>query len=228
MAFETLFDPKGEVAAYSLLGANQSGFGHVEVHNPIAGTWTAVIFTVSNAPYFGPVQFSYITQQFHPAGSVSPSSRTLAPGQTGTFKVTRHPQPGGGQGRSSCTWAPAAAPTGASRSSSALWSRSARRRDVHRHAHRRRGHLQRGQEFTYQFNVPSGKPSLNLGDPAGDPNYGLEGFLIDPNGQPLDAQTTANDRPRPRADHAVLPSLTGARPVDPGPARGAARSTART
>src|SRR6185312_16037513 len=46
VAFETLFDPNGAVAAYSLLGANQSGFGHVEVHNPIAGTWTAVIFTV--------------------------------------------------------------------------------------------------------------------------------------------------------------------------------------
>ena len=48
------------------------------MHNPIPGTWTAVIFTVSNAPYFGPVQFSYFTQQFHPAGSVSPSSRTLS------------------------------------------------------------------------------------------------------------------------------------------------------
>ena len=47
------------MAAYSLIGTNQSGFGHVEVHNPMAGTWTAVIFTVSNAPYFGPVQFSY-------------------------------------------------------------------------------------------------------------------------------------------------------------------------
>ena len=79
-AFETLFDPKGNVAAYSLLGANQSGYGHVEVHNPIPGTWTAVIFTVSTAPYFGPVKFSYSTEQFHTAGTVSPSSRTLAPG----------------------------------------------------------------------------------------------------------------------------------------------------
>jgi hypothetical protein len=50
-----------------------------------------------------------------------------------------------------------------------------------------------GQEFTYQFNVPAGRPSLNLGVRLADPDYGLEGFLIDPNGQPLDAQTTAND-----------------------------------
>src|SRR5262249_4454505 len=88
VAFETLFDPAGNVAAYSLIGGNRSGFGHVEVHNPIAGTWTAVIFTVSNGPYFGaPIQFSYQTEQFHSAGSATPSSLTLAPGQTGSFTV---------------------------------------------------------------------------------------------------------------------------------------------
>ncbi|HEY7814155.1 MAG TPA: S8 family serine peptidase, partial [Nakamurella sp.] len=87
VAFETLFDPNGAVAAYSLLSASQSGFGHVEVHNPIAGTWTAVIFTVSNAPYFGDVQFSYQSMQFRQAGSVSPSARTLQPGQTAVFAV---------------------------------------------------------------------------------------------------------------------------------------------
>jgi len=69
VAFETLFDPQGNVAAYSLIGTNQSGFGHVEVHNPAAGTWTAVIFTVSNAPYFGTVQFSYQTASLTPTRS---------------------------------------------------------------------------------------------------------------------------------------------------------------
>jgi hypothetical protein len=54
-----------------------------------------------------------------------------------------------------------------------------------------------GQEFTYQFNVPSGKPSLNVGLLLPDADYGLEGFLVDPNGQPLDAQTTANDNLAP-------------------------------
>ena len=50
-----------------------------------------------------------------------------------------------------------------------------------------------GQEFTYQFNVPSGQPSLNVGIQTTDPDYILEGFLIDPNGQPLGAQTSVND-----------------------------------
>jgi hypothetical protein len=50
-----------------------------------------------------------------------------------------------------------------------------------------------GQEFTYQFKVPAGEPSLNLGVRLADPDYGLEGFLVDPNGEPQDAQTTADD-----------------------------------
>jgi hypothetical protein len=50
---------------------------------------------------------------------------------------------------------------------------------------------------TYQFNVPRGKPSLNLGIRLAHSSYGLEGFLIDPNGEPLDAQTTANDNLAP-------------------------------
>jgi Subtilase family/Peptidase inhibitor I9 len=192
-AFETLFDPNGAVAAYSLLGASQSGFGHVEVHNPIAGTWTAVIFTVGNAPYFGPVQFSYITQQFHSAGSVSPSSRTLAPGQTGTFQVTVTPSQAGdkglklhlGTGGNADGSIPvivrALVPiTSAGGTFTGTLTGGA-------------ASFNAGQEFTYQFNVPSGKPSLNLGVRFGHPSYGLEGFLIDPNGQPLDAQTTAND-----------------------------------
>ena len=78
VAFETLFDPQGDVAAYSLLGANQSGFGHVEVHNPMAGTWTAVIFTVSNAPYFGP----------GPVLLLSPSSST----RLGRSRLVPHAQ----------------------------------------------------------------------------------------------------------------------------------------
>ena len=50
-----------------------------------------------------------------------------------------------------------------------------------------------GQEFTYQFNVPSGEPSLNVGVQLADSDFILEGFLVDPNGQPLDIQSTAND-----------------------------------
>ena len=84
---ETLFDPNGNVAAYSLIGSDGTGRAHVEVRRPTPGTWTAVIFTVSTAPYTGTVKFDYYTQRFESAGTTSPSRLTLAPGKSGTFTV---------------------------------------------------------------------------------------------------------------------------------------------
>jgi subtilisin family serine protease len=192
VAFETLFDPAGNVAAYSLIGTNRSGFGHVEVHNPMAGTWTAVIFTVSNAPYFGaPIQFSYQTEQFHSAGSVAPSSKALKPGQTATFTVKVNAGPAGdeglklhlGTGSSNDGSIPiilrSLVPiTGSGGSFSGTLTGGGATGNA-------------GQSFAYQFNVPVGKPSLNIGIQLADNNYNLNGFLIDPNGEPLDAQSTA-------------------------------------
>jgi hypothetical protein len=194
VAFETLFDPQGDVAAYSLIGANQSGFGHVEVRHPAAGTWTAVIFTVSNAPYFGaPIQFSYSTEQFQTVGSVSPSSKTIKPGHSAVFTVKVTAGQAGdealslhlGTGSSDDGSIPVIIRSlvpltlsGGSFSGTLTGGGAS---------------FNAGQEFTYQFTMPAGQPSLNLGVNLADPNYGLEGFLIDPNGQPLDAQTTAND-----------------------------------
>ncbi|MGB0095462.1 MAG: hypothetical protein WBP81_23355 [Solirubrobacteraceae bacterium] len=187
----SVFDPQGQVAAYSLIGTDQSGFGHVEVRQPGAGTWTAVIFTIHNAAYTGSVKFSYATETFHSTGSISPASLTLAPGHSGTFHVTVTPGQAGdeslrlhlGTGGSSDGSIPivvrALVPLGSSGGSFA-------------------GSLtgggstgNAGQSFTYQFRVPRGKPSLNLSLQLADPNYDLEGFLVDPSGEPVDLQSTA-------------------------------------
>jgi hypothetical protein len=48
-----------------------------------------------------------------------------------------------------------------------------------------------GQQFTYQFNVPKGEPSLNAALQLADNNYQLTGYLIDPNGQPVSEQSSA-------------------------------------
>ena len=193
VAYETLFDPQGNVAAYSLLGTNQSGYGHVEVHNPIAGTWIAVIFTNSTAPFFGPVQFSYSTQVFHSAGTVSPASLALAPGRSGTFHITVTAGQAGdnaltlhlGTGSTTDGSIPivvrSLVPLTASGGSFAGTLTGGG------------SSFNAGQEFTYQFDVPSGEPSLNLGVQLADADYSLDGFLIDPSGDPLDAQTTADD-----------------------------------
>jgi hypothetical protein len=190
--FVTLFDPQGNVAAYSLIGSDASGRGHVEVRKPLAGTWTAVIFTVNNAAvYSGPVQFSFTTEHFRQVGSVSPASRRLAPGQSGTFIVTvpgaqagdeslsLHLGTGGSDDgsipvvvRSLVALHPAGGSfTGTLHGGGALGNG--------------------GEEQTYQFTVPPRKASLNVSIRLADSGYDLEGLLIDPNGEPVDVQSTA-------------------------------------
>ncbi len=190
--YETLFNPEGQVAAYSLLGTNQSGFGHVEVRQPEAGTWTAVIFTLDTpgTQYTGDVQFDYATQQFQSAGSVFPSSRTLRPGQSANFRVS---VPAGQAGDESFRLHLG---TGSSTDGSIpIIVRSLV--PISHEGGTFSGNLtggaspgQSGQTFTYQFHVPWGRPSLNLAFQMPDTNYGVQGSLVDPNGQPVDVQNT--------------------------------------
>src|SRR5439155_24016084 len=85
---ETLFDPAGRLAMYSLPQGAGGGFGHVDVHDPLPGTWTAVIWAIENASvYTGGVQFSFSSSRFEPFGRVSPSSQVIQPGQTARFSV---------------------------------------------------------------------------------------------------------------------------------------------
>ncbi len=190
--YETLFNPQGQVAAYSLLGTNQSGFGHVEVRQPTAGTWTAVIFTIDTPAtvYSGPVSFDYATQQFHNPGSVFPASRTLRPGESANFRVS---VPAGQAGDESFRLHLG---TGSSSDGSIpIIVRSLV--PISRQGGTFSGNLSggadsglSGQTFTYQFPVPWGRPSLNLAVQLADVNYGVQGWLVDPNGQPVDVQDT--------------------------------------
>jgi hypothetical protein len=191
-AFETLFNPQGQVAAYSLIGSDESGFGHVEVRQPAAGQWTAVIFTVDNAAqYTGAVQFDYSTEQFHNAGAVFPSSETLRPGQSGNFRVQVPGQQAGDQ----------AFRLHLGTGSSTDGSIPITVRSLVPLSHQGgsfAGQLtgggstgNAGQTINYQFFVPYGRPALNIGLKLNDPNYNINGYLIDPSGEPQDVQSTA-------------------------------------
>jgi hypothetical protein len=191
-AFETLFNPQGQVAAYSLIGSDESGFGHVEVRQPAEGTWTAVIFTVDNAAqYTGAVQFGYSTEQFHNAGAVFPSSETLRPGQSGNFRVQVPAQQAGDQAFRLHLG------TGSSTDGSIpITVRSLV--PLSRQGGSFAGQLtgggstgNAGQTINYQFFVPYGRPALNIGLKLNDPNYNINGYLIDPSGEPQDVQSTA-------------------------------------
>jgi hypothetical protein len=212
VANEELFDPHGRLAAFSSTAGNQSGFVRVEVRQPAAGTWTAVIWTPGNAKYFGPVRFSYATEAFHTAGSVSPGSRTLAPGQSGTFRVTvTAGQPGDesfslhlGTGSSTDGAIPvvlrALVPISSSGNGSFAGTLTGGAKSgAPGGGGPSTGTAGGGQELSYQFYVPPGEPSLNVGIQLRDSDYVLDGVIIAPFDQGLDLQSTANNANSPGA-----------------------------
>jgi len=48
-----------------------------------------------------------------------------------------------------------------------------------------------GEEQTYQFNVPAGRAALNAALRLADPNYDITALLVDPHGEPVDVQSSA-------------------------------------
>ena len=125
-------------------------------------------------------------EQFHPAGTVSPSSQTLAPGQTGTFKVTVTAGQAGDEGLKLHLGTSSGDSGSLPIIIRALVPLSSAGGSFNGTLTGGAANFNAGQEFTYQFKVTGSKPSLNVGVQVAVPDYILEGFLIDPNGEPLD------------------------------------------
>ena len=190
----TLFDPSGDLADYSLPQGN-GGFGEATVHDPAPGTWTALIWTRHDGTQInGPVTWSFLSQSFTSAGRIRPASMKLAPGATGQFRVTV-PYPAhvgdldgdlrmntggpddGGIPVTLRAYVPV--PPGSGAFSGVLNGGNGRP-------------IFGGDNETFQFKVPAKRPALNVAVNLADTGYRVSGFLVDPNLQTVDIQTTAD------------------------------------
>ncbi|HEX3589696.1 MAG TPA: S8 family serine peptidase [Pseudonocardiaceae bacterium] len=84
-----LLDPNGGFAGYSLPQASTGpDFGHVDVHSPMPGEWTALIYRPHSADGFdGQVNYQFTSTRYTDFGTVTGTLR-LPPGHTGILQVT--------------------------------------------------------------------------------------------------------------------------------------------
>ena len=182
-----LLDPSGKFTAYSLPNGN-GNHGHVDVHNPVAGTWTAVISDADSGEggYVGSVLFDAAVSKFQSFGHVSPSTVTLRPGQSTTVAVTaQNPaQPGDLSASLAFTSrqsGPSSIPMTVRTEIAVNHGSGSFTSDIQ--GGNGRGFVPAQSEF-YVVTVPKGEPALdvqlNLGNAETDPYYA---YLFAPNGE---------------------------------------------
>jgi len=191
-----LVNPSGALAAHSL-PQGVGGYGNAQVLHPAAGTWTAEIFsdTAAAGGTTGTVRFGASVEGLVSFGSVSPSSLRLAPGASGTVRVSAVVPAGAGDSSGAVGFAtgPAgggpvsvpvtlrglvAAGTGAGGTFSGVLTGGNGRAPGE------------GQVASYSFVVPS-DPSVLLRDVAvdvvlgNDPENQVSAYLVAPGGQTM-------------------------------------------
>ena len=186
----TLIDPNGKLASYDL-PQGDGNYGNSQVTNPASGVWTAYIYSRDrkDGGTTGPVVFGASVAKYTTFGTVTPSSATLAPGQSvaANLRVSTPSTPGdsagaivvdatsGGQANATATTVPVTLrsliPSGTSSFTGTTTGGNGR------------GVIS-GQTFYYQLNVPSGAPELNANVAlANNPNQTFGAWLVDPAGE---------------------------------------------
>jgi hypothetical protein len=191
-----LLDPSGHEAAYSLPQGAASGYAHVDVVKPVAGTWTAVIFTRTSGvgSYTGPVQFTWAAERFIDVGSVHPSTLNLAPGASGSVTAdffmpsepgdvaagVRFSDADGGGASQGLPEIPVSlralipvGPSGGAFTGTLTGGN---------------GRPGAGPTQTFEFDVPAGVHDMSLVLQIPDNGYLLEGLLVDPHGMQLSVE----------------------------------------
>jgi hypothetical protein len=182
----SLFDPSGTYVANSRPqgGSIVANYANLDVRKPVAGTWTAVLYTPGNATgYTGNVTLRFTHSDAVPVGTVNSPAFTLAPGQSKAVKVS-FTVPGNGDTSYSVTLASSdgqqtsvpviirtivPVTNGVGTFNGTITGGNARPGSA-------------AQVFTYAFDVPAGQRDVSVGVKlASDPKYTLEGVLVDPN-----------------------------------------------
>jgi hypothetical protein len=187
-----LLEPDGTYAGYSnTQGA--ANFDNILVADPPAGTWTAVFFTVQNNGTTdfgasGPIQWNANVSQFASAGSISPSSLSLAAGATGTASLgVKSPGSAGDTSQSVVVSSSGQVLTTIPvtvRTTVATTTSGGQFSGVLTGGNGRAG--AQAQANYYTFSVPKGAQNIHAEiHLANDPRDLLTGYLISPTGQNL-------------------------------------------
>jgi hypothetical protein len=202
----TLIDPNGDYAAYTRPQGN-GNHGEVDVRTPVAGNWTAIVF-LRDGTFTGPVHYEFTSQQYGAAAPVSPSALTLAPGQTGSFRVgVTIPRSAGDSNQDLVLDS-----SGGKHSVVPIALRSLV--NIGANGGSFSGMLvggngraaSPGQLNTFDFNVPAGKPELGVTLTfSDDADTSINGTLIDPDGQAVASESTSrvNAAGNTQATHAL-------------------------
>ncbi len=187
----TLIDPHGKLAAYSV-PQGDGNYGDVQVASPAGGTWTAYVYSRNSgaAGTTGPVSFAASVARYEKFGHVSPSTLTLAPGQTRTVTLeTSTPTKPGDQAGSIVLTSNSGAAFGRV-STIAVTLRSLMASGSESFTGTLSGGNGRafftGQEFYYQLDVAPGRPELNAAVTlANNANNPFDAWLVSPSGEEL-------------------------------------------
>ncbi len=196
-----LIDPTGAYTAYSIpQGANN--WTHVDVRQPVAGTWTAYLALSTSSGFNGPVHVLASTSDFASAkATVSPASFTLAAGasRTETVRVREPHHPS--DVSASLQLAAAGGPT----TSVPLTERAVVPPAGRRFTDTITGGNGRGfpglSKF-YYLDVPRGRRDLSIGITLSDPNELVLATLSGPDGQVSSYQSNV-DPDGTQLDHGI-------------------------
>jgi hypothetical protein len=191
-----LIDANGTYAAYTR-PQGDGDHGEVDVRQPVAGTWTAIVFKRDGTFAGGPVHLEFATQRFGAVDSISPSSQTLRPGETGRFRYrTTMPSSPGDTAHDIVV-------SNSAGDSTVLPAvlRSLVKTDAHGGTFDGTLFGGNGREFvaqtdTFAFDVPKGRKALSVAMSFPD-NAGTElaGWLISPDGTLLGSQGNGHANP---------------------------------